>query len=179
MFVKQLLPALVAIGSAAAQSATCTVSTTTVNSQAEATKLSSCGTVKGTVVVGSESGATIDLSGPKEITGDLIVQDNGQLTTLQSTSLQKVGGNFKLGNATFVSTLSFEKLTEVQSIDWVSVTRLDTVTLGPLTKADNIRISDTILSNLDAFALASVKGFKIDNNRRLTKYSSQLTELSD
>lgn len=130
-------------------------------------------------MVGSESGATIDLSGPKEITGDLIVQDNGQLTTLQSTSLQKVGGNFKLGNATFVSTLSFEKLTEVQSIDWVSVTRLDTVTLGPLTKADNIRISDTILSNLDAFALASVKGFKIDNNRRLTKYSSQLTELSD
>jgi hypothetical protein len=179
MFVKQLLPALVAIGSAAAQSATCTVSTTTVNSQAEATKLSSCGTVKGTVVLGSESGATIDLSGPKEITGDLIIRNNGQLTSLQSSSLQKVGGNFKLENVTFINTLSFEKLTEVQSIEWVSVTRLDTVSLGPLSKADNIRLSDTFLNTLDAFALSTVKKFKIDNNRRLTKYASQLTELSD
>jgi hypothetical protein len=178
MFVKQLLPALVAIGSAAAQSATCTVSTTTVNSQAEATKLASCGTVKGTVVLGSESGATIDLSGPKEITGDLIIRNNGQLTTLQSSSLQKVGGNFKLENVTFINTLSFEKLTEVQSIEWVSVTRLDTVSLGPLAKADNIRLSDTFLNTLDAFALSTVKKFKIDNNRRLTKYASQLTDLS-
>lgn len=178
MFVKQLLPALVAIGSAAAQSATCTVSTTTVNSQAEATKLASCGTVKGTVVLGSESGATIDLSGPKEITGDLIIRNNGQLTSLQSTSLQKVGGNFKLENVTFINTLSFEKLTEVNSLEWVSVTRLDTVTLGPLTKAENIRLSDTFLNTLDAFTLSTVSTFKIDNNRRLTKYASQLTELS-
>jgi hypothetical protein len=179
MFVKQLLPALVAIGSAAAQSSTCTVSTTTVNSQAEATKLSSCGTIKGTVVLGSESGATIDFSGPKEITGDFIIRNNGQLTTLQSSSLQKIGGNFKLENATFINTLSFEKLTEVQSIEWVTVNRLDKVTLGPLTKADNIRLSDTSLNTLDAFALSTVKKFKIDNNSRLTKYASQLTDLGD
>jgi hypothetical protein len=129
-------------------------------------------------VLGSESGATIDLSGPKEITGDLIIRNNGQLTSLQSSSLQKVGGNFKLENVTFINTLSFEKLTEVNSLEWVSVTRLDTVTLGPLSKAENIRLSDTFLNTLDAFALSSVDTIKIDNNRRLTKYSSKLTALS-
>lgn len=179
MFVKQLLPALVAIGSAAAQSATCTVSTTTVNSQAEATKLSSCGTVKGTVVVGSESGATIEISGPKEITGDLIVRNNGVLSTFSSTSLQKVGGNFKLENVTFLNSLQFPELKEAKSIEWVSLTRLDTLTLGPLAKADSVRLSDTFLNTLDGFALPTVKSFKIDNNRRLTKYTSELTSVEE
>lgn len=179
MFVKQLLPALVAIGSAAAQSATCTVSTTTVNSQAEATKLASCGTVKGTVVLGSQSGATVDLSGPKEITGDLIVRNNGMLESFSSSSLQKIGGNFKLENVTFLTSLQFPKLTESQSIEWVSVTRMDTVSLGPLDKAENVRLSDTFLNTLDAFALSTVRKLKLDNNRRLSKYTSQLTELSD
>jgi hypothetical protein len=178
MFVKQLLPALVAIGSAAAQSATCTVSTTTINSQAEATKLSSCGTVKGSVVVGSESGATIEITGPKEITGDLIVRNNGVLSTF-SSSVQKIGGNFKLENVTFLNSLQFSELKEAKSIEWVSLTRLDTLSLGPLEKAENVRLSDTFLNTLDGFALATVKSFKIDNNRRLTKYTSKLKSVEE
>ncbi|EAQ85740.1 hypothetical protein CHGG_06993 [Chaetomium globosum CBS 148.51] len=179
MFVKQLLPALVAIGSAAAQSATCTVSTTTINGQAEATKLAGCGTVKGTVVLGSQGGATVELSGPKEITGNLIVENNGMLETFSSPSLQKIGGTFRLQNVTFLTSLQFPKLTEAQSIEWGSVTRLDSVTLGPLDKADNVRVSDTFLDNLDAFSLTTVKKLTLDNNRRLSKYTSQLTSLSD
>jgi hypothetical protein len=178
MFVKQLLPALAAIGSVAAQSGTCTVSTTTVNSQAEATKLASCRTVKGTVVIGSESGATIDLSGPEEITGDLIVRNNSQLATFSSSSVQKIGGNFKLEEATFLTSLQFPELTEARSIEWVSVTLLNTVSLGPLTKADNVRLSDTFLDTLDGFALSSAKSFKLDNNRRLSEYKSKLTQVS-
>jgi len=176
MFVKHLLPAFVAIGSVAAQS-TCTVSTTTVNSQAEATKLASCKTVKGTVVVGSGSGASIDISGPKEITGDLIVQNNGQLTSFQSTSLETIGGTFRLNNVTALNSVSFAELTSAQIVEWVSVTRLDTVTLGPLSKASSVRLSDTFLNTLDGFALSSATDIKLDNNRRLTKYSSQLTHL--
>ncbi|KAK4032480.1 hypothetical protein C8A01DRAFT_20451 [Parachaetomium inaequale] len=178
MFVKYLLPAFVAISSVAAQSATCTVSTTTIKSQAEATKLASCKTVKGTVVLGSESGATVDISGPKEITGDLIVENNGMLQSFQSSSLETIGGKFGLNNVTLLGSLQFPKLTSANAVEWVSLTRLDNLALGPLSKADDIRISDTFLESLDAFALTSVGKFKIDNNGRLTKYSSQLTSLS-
>jgi len=178
MLVKYLLPAFVAIGSVAAQSGTCTVSTTTVKSQAEATKLSSCKTVKGTVIIGAESGASIDISGPKEITGDLIAENNGVLQTFQSSSLETIGGKFGLNNVTLLGSVQFPKLTSASSVEWVSLTRLDNLALGPLSKADDIRLSDTFLESLDEFALTTVDKFKIDNNGRLTKYSSQLTSLS-
>jgi len=176
MFVKHLLPAFVAIGSVAAQS-TCTVSTTTVSSQAEATKLASCKTVKGSVVLGSESGASINISGPEEITGDLIVENNGQLTSFSSSSLETIGGTFRLNNVTALNSISFPQLTAAKTVEWVSVTRLDTVSLGPLSQASSVRLSDTFLNTLDGFALSSATDLKLDNNRRLTKYSSQLTHL--
>ncbi|KAH6627154.1 hypothetical protein B0J18DRAFT_161506 [Chaetomium sp. MPI-SDFR-AT-0129] len=177
MLVKNLLPAFAAIGSAAAQAGVC--KGTTVNSQADASQLASCRTIKGNLIVGPESGAAIDISGPEQITGDFRVENNGQITTLTSTSLQSVGGQFRLNNVTGLNTVDLGKLTTVQSIYWVAATRLDTLTLGPLTKAETIRISDTFLNTLDGFALKSVGSFKIDNNRRLQKYTSQLTDLSD
>jgi len=99
------------------------------------------------------------------------------VSTFSSTSLQKIGGNFKLENVTFLNSLQFSELKEAKSIEWVSLTRLDTLSLGPLEKAENVRLSDTFLNTLDGLALTSVKSFKIDNNRRLTKYTSQLTSV--
>ncbi|KAK4158555.1 hypothetical protein C8A00DRAFT_39266 [Chaetomidium leptoderma] len=178
MFVKNLLPALVAIGSVAAQS-TCTVSTTTVNSQAEATKLASCRTVKGTVVIGSESGASIDISGPKEITGDLRVLDNGVMQDFSSTSLTTIGGSFQMKNVSSLASVQFSSLTSVKTLEWVSVSRLATLKLGPLTKADEVIISDTFLNTLDSINLKTTKKFNINNNGQLTKFSTQLESLED
>ncbi|KAL2178138.1 uncharacterized protein P884DRAFT_198764 [Thermothelomyces heterothallicus CBS 202.75] len=176
MFVKHLLPAFVAIGSVAAQSS-CSSKTTTINSQDDVSKISGCRKVEGSIVLGSESGATIDLTGPREITGDLIVQNNGQIQTLQSSSLESIGGKFEINNATSLNVISFEKLTSATTVEWVSVTRLDTLTLGPLTKAKSVRLSDTFLNTLDGFALSTVTDLKLDNNRRLSKYTSELTSL--
>lgn len=179
MFVKQLLPAFLAIGSAAAQN-TCTfTSTTTVNSQAEATKLASCRTVKGSVLIGTISGSSIDISGPQEITGDLSVLDNGDLENFQSSSLRTVGGAFTLRNVTKLSTLTFSSLTSVRALAWQSVTNLNSVTLGPLSKADEVTISDTFLDTLTGLNLTSVNKLDINNNRRLKKFSTGLENLSD
>jgi len=79
---------------------------------------------------------------------------------------------------TALNSLSFSKLTAADTVEWVSVTRLDTLSLGPLSKASSVRLSDTFLNTLDGFALTSATDLKLDNNRRLTKYSSQLTHLS-
>ncbi|KAL2170339.1 hypothetical protein VTG60DRAFT_4925 [Thermothelomyces hinnuleus] len=176
MLVKHLLPAFVAIGSVAAQSS-CSSKTTTINSQADVSKISGCRKVEGSIVLGSESGATIDLTGPREIAGDLIVRNNGQIETLQSSSLESIGGKFEINNATSLNVISFEKLTSATTVEWVSVTRLDTLTLGPLTKAKSVRLSDTFLNTLDGFALSTVTDLKLDNNRRLSKYTSELTNL--
>ncbi|KAK4121327.1 hypothetical protein N657DRAFT_577959 [Parathielavia appendiculata] len=180
MFVKHLLPAFVAIGSVAAQS-TCTVeeSTTTVNSQADATKLASCDVVDGSVVIGTDTGARIDISGPKEITGSLEVLDNGVLETLTSSDLEKIGGAFTMRNVTLLTALDFSKLTQVQSLNWQSLNRIATLRLGPISQAEEVTISDTFLDKLDGIDLESVRKLDINNNMRLQKFTTQLKDLSD
>ncbi len=160
---------------------TCTVSssTTTVNSQADATKLASCGTVKGSIVVGPLAGSNLDLSGFKAVTGDLSVLNNGVLETLVSSTLTTVGGAFTMNNVTKLNTLNFASLTSVGSLKWQSVTNLNAVTLGPLTKADEVTISDTFLDTLTGIDLTTVRTLDINNNRRLKTFASKLGSLSD
>lgn len=181
MFVKYLLPAFVAIGSVAAQAGTCTISggTTTVKSQAEATKLAGCKTVKGSVVIGEEAGANIDINGPREISGDFTVLNNGVLETFSSSSLEKVGGAFTLNNVTKLSDLQFAYLKEVKSLEFTSVTNLNGMRFAPLSKAESVIISDTFLNSLDGIDLVSVGRLDINNNRRLTKFETKLKSLSD
>ncbi|KAL2118565.1 hypothetical protein VTJ04DRAFT_8225 [Mycothermus thermophilus] len=180
MLVKHLLPALAAIGSAAAQS-TCTVSggTTTVASAAEATKLAGCKTLRGSVVFGRQTGAAIDISGTEQITGDLRIEDNGELETITSSTLKSIGGAFTIRNVTKINSINFGSLTSVDSLEWQSLGLLSSITLGPLTSAKSVSISDTVLQSLDGIELTSVDIFNINNNRRLQQYASKLRSVGD
>lgn len=157
------------------------MSTTTIHSQAEATGLASCRTVQGTVLIAPDAGPQIDISGPSRITGDLIVEDNGIIESLRGNDLTIVGGRFFMRNVTRLSTLSLPSLTQVKTLTWRTLNALDTLNIGPpgLTKAEEVIISDTFLSSLDGIDLTSVKSMGIDNNRRLTEFTTQLGNLSD
>ncbi|KAJ9156173.1 GPI-anchored cell wall organization protein ecm33 [Pleurostoma richardsiae] len=182
MYGKLLLPALAAATLVSAQSSsTCTQSTITINSAADATAISSCETIKGSIEIGTETGATIDLSGPSQITGDLTLLNNGAIVTLQSSTLGSIGGAFKLQNITVLSTLSFQSLESVGSISWQSLPALGSLTFGTpgVTTAKSVVISDTFLSSLDGIDLNTVALMDINNNRRLTEFSSQLGNLTD
>jgi len=179
MLVKHLLPAFVAVGSAAAQSQTCTVSTTTINSQAEATRLAGCKVVKGSVLLSNSTGAAIDISGPEEITGDLTVINNEAIQNFKSSSLEKIGGEFRLNNVQGLREVQFPELTEVQKLSILSAPGLSTLTFGPLTKADEVTVSDTVLTALDAIDVMTINKLDINNNRRLEKFATQLKSLSD
>ncbi|KAK3942240.1 GPI-anchored cell wall organization protein ecm33 [Diplogelasinospora grovesii] len=181
MIAKQLLPALAAIGSVAAKSATtCTVSTTTINSQADATGLASCSAVKGSVLIAPGAGPQIDISGPSTISGDVILLNNGIITSLTSSNLGTIGGEFHLQNVTLLSTLSFMGLGRVGSIVWQSLPALGQLTFGTpgVTEANNVTISDTFLSSLDGIDLTHVSSMDINNNRRLTDFTTQLGNVS-
>jgi hypothetical protein len=180
MLVNYLLPALAVVGSAAAQSSTCTFSSTvTISNQAEATKVSSCKTVKGSVLIGTGAAGAIDISGPKEITGDLSVLDNGLIETLSSDTLTTIGGAFAFKNVTVISTIQFEALKSVQSLSLTTLLRLKTLTFGPLTQADAVTVADTSLEKLDSIDLATVKTLDINNNPQLSTFTSKLGSLSD
>ncbi|KAK1836014.1 hypothetical protein QBC39DRAFT_132118 [Podospora conica] len=180
MIAKVILPALVAIGSVSAQSATCTVVTTTINSQADATGLAGCKTVRGSVLIAPQTGATIDISGPSTITGDLTLLDNGEIQSFRADDLTTVGGTWEMKNVTALSSLIFPSITKVKALDWQTLNALDTLTFtSGLTQAEEVTISDTFLSTLTGIDLTTTKKMRIDNNRRLTSFTTQLRDLSD
>lgn len=182
MIAKQILPVvLAAAGLASAQSSDkCSQTTIEINSQADATGLSSCSTLKGNVVIGENSDNTIDLSGPKKIDGDLVCKNNGKIVTIKSSSLGEITGDFTLSNVTILSTLSLTGLTSVGSITWNSLYELQKLgfTTG-VTKAKSVKIADTKLDSLDGIDLSSVAVMDINNNKRLVSFESSLSSLTD
>jgi len=154
--------------------------TTTINSQADATGLAGCKTVRGSVLIAPQTGATIDISGPSTITGDLTLLDNGEIQSFRSDDLTTIGGAWEMKNVTALSALIFPSITKVKSLDWQTLNAIDTLSFGKgLTQAEEVTISDTFLSSLTGIDLTSVKKMRIDNNRRLTQFTTQLRDLSD
>ena len=166
--------------SLSAQSSSCTQSTFTIGSAAEATALSDCTTLKGDVLIPATSDPQIDLSGPRQIDGDLTLENNGQIISLSSTSLNSVSGTFRLANVTLLSTLNLPALTSVGTITWQSLPALNSLSFTTgVSSAKTVTISDTFLQSLDGIDLDSVGSMDINNNRRLTKFDTSLKNLSE
>lgn len=130
-------------------------------------------------MVDSKLGGTLDLSGPREITGDLRVVSNKGITNLQSNDLEKIGGSFTVRNAESLNAIQFPKLSSVEKLEWQTLNALITLDLGPITEAEEVTVSDTNLRSLDGIDLKSVRKLDINNNAHLTKFTTQLHDLSD
>ncbi|CCC12364.1 hypothetical protein SMACR_05542 [Sordaria macrospora] len=181
MLVKYLAPAVLAIGAASAQSATstCTVSggTTTVNSQADATGLANCKTVKGSVVVTKDVAGDFQISGPLIITGDLKIEDNSKINSIGSETLEQIGGEFKISKTTQLNSISMPKLTQVNKLTWQSIGNPAEMGITQLNKVDEVTISDTKLRSIDAINVTSISSMNLDNNQFITKYEPAIKEI--
>ncbi|KAI0134395.1 hypothetical protein BJ170DRAFT_197320 [Xylariales sp. AK1849] len=182
MYSKQFLSAIAALSMASGAVAVgCNDATATIQSAADATSIASCETVKGSVLIDTVTDNTLDLGGKlTSIGGDLIALNNGGLISLSSSSLQTIGGAFQLHNVTLMSTLAFTALTSVDSIDWQTLNALSTLTFGNpgVTSAKSVIIADTFLSSLDGINVHSLDTMNINNNHKLTEFSTQLYNLS-
>jgi len=180
MFTSKLL--LLAVGAVSVSAATntvCSQPTATVTSQADADTLAGCQTVKGSVLISNASAGGINLDGPESITGDLICENAGQLTTFTSSSLGSISGTFNLNNLTLLSTLSFTDLTSVGDINFVALPALSQLTFpSTVKKANSLVISNTFLSTLDGINLMSAASIDINNNNRLQTFSTQIVNIT-
>ncbi|EDN94698.1 hypothetical protein SS1G_10572 [Sclerotinia sclerotiorum 1980 UF-70] len=176
MFSKVLLPALAVIGTAAAATnSICSQSTATINNAADATALADCKTIKGDVLVSTAAAATIQIDGPQEIDGDLIVENNGAITSLSSTTISTITGTFGLSNLTLLSTLQFNALDTVGTINWAALPALSALTFTKSVRtASSVTITNTFLNSLDGINLNTVDTLNINNNNRLRTFSTQV-----
>ncbi|KAI1380849.1 hypothetical protein F4677DRAFT_201230 [Hypoxylon crocopeplum] len=183
MYSKQILSAVAALSMASGVFGVgCDDPTATIRSAADATQVANCESIDGDVVIATTAGPDIDIGGRlQEIGGDLRAENNGLLNSLRSDSLQTIGGAFALKNVTKLSTLSFSRLGEVGSIDWATLNALPEPTFGNpgITKAKSVTIADTFIENIDGINVESVTDMNINNNRRLTKFSTSIKSLSN
>lgn len=183
MHAKELVSAVAALSLVSGVAALgCKDDPVEINNQADADQAGQCKSIDNDLVLDVRAGPTISLGGSlKEIKGSLIVKNNGVLQSLESMKLETIGGTFQLNNVTSLFTLTFPALSEVGAIDWVTLTQLGEPTFGTpgVTKAKSVLVADTGVTNLDGINVQELTDMNINNNRRLSKFSTSIKSLSN
>lgn len=108
------------------------------------------------------------MNGIKEISGSLIARNSSTLSELSAPNLESIGDKFELDTLESLTTLSMGSLTSVGSIKWSVMSRLQSLDFGKkVTKADNVEITNTGLTNLDGISLDKIGRLDITENRYL------------
>ena len=119
-------------------------------------------------MIDSKVAGTIQIDGVAQITGDLRCVNATKLTSLSADKLGTIGGKFYLEELQILTTLQFDSLEEVKTIQWVALPALSSLafTRG-VSMVENILISNTGLTSLQGLELETVGLMDINNNRYL------------
>ncbi|KAI1439279.1 GPI-anchored cell wall organization protein ecm33 [Xylaria sp. CBS 124048] len=182
MYSKELF-AVAALGFASGAAAVgCKDDPVVIRNQQDADQVAKCSTIPHDLVLDTSAGPAIDLGSTlTEIQGSLQVNNNGLIQTLSCESLKTIGNTFQLHNLTSLTSLMFTGLEEVGSIDWITLSKLPEPTFGEpgITKAQSIMVSDTFIENLNGLNVQNVADMNINNNHRLTLFSTSIKTLSN
>ncbi|KAJ2991623.1 hypothetical protein NUW58_g2448 [Xylaria curta] len=183
MYSKELVSAIAALGLVSGVAALgCRDDPVEIKNQADATQAGNCDSIPNDVVFDSMAGVDIIFgSRLTKIGGSLIVRNNSVIHSLQSSSLQTIGGTFELNNVISLTSLVFPKLTEVGAIQWITLSALPEPTFGTpgITKAKSVLVADTFVANLDGINVQELTDMNINNNDRLSKFSTSIKSLSN
>lgn len=118
--------------------------------------------------------------GPKEITGDFIVNNATQLVGVSSTSITTIGGTLRLQGLQLLSSFQMSSLKSVKNLELVNLAQLSGLTFGTtgVTKASSIKIQDTFISDLSGLNVATADNITIANNGRLSMFNSKLENVT-
>ncbi|WEW55484.1 cell wall protein Ecm33 [Emydomyces testavorans] len=167
-FIKFLLPALAITGLAAAASGDC--DSKTIQNQGDADALASCKTISGNLEISPKASGTISISGVERITGKFTCKGAENMTELSASKLASIEDTFMLSGLTTLATLKFDALSQVNSINFEALPRLQQLSFSKgVTKADRVRITNTDLVNLNGIDLETVGDMDISNNPHLTE----------
>ena len=150
-------------------SAQCDGPRTQVQNQGDITALASCQKLTGDLIISENAAGTLNIAGIREITGNLVCQNAGALTSISSPDLQTLGGTFGLANLTILSTLQMDSLTSVNEIQWIGLPALQSLSFRRgITTANKVLVSNTQLASLSGIELETVGTMNINNNNYLS-----------
>ncbi|KOS21572.1 Meiotic expression up-regulated protein 10 [Escovopsis weberi] len=163
-------------GVASAVQATCTTDIVITSP----TPTIECDVVDANIRVDPAVNGDLVIEGPKQIKGDLIIANATSLISISSNSINSIQGTFSMINLELLSSLNLASLNSLSGLTLTKLPQLSSLSFSPsgITKANDILIQDTFLSNLDGLNIVEVDSFVVTNNRKLTKIDSGLTNIT-
>jgi len=146
----------------------------------EPTPVIDCEVVDAAITVKEDVAGELVISGPKQLKGDLIINNASSLISIGSDTINSIGGRFALTELNSLNAIKFGSLESLNELSMIKLNRLSDVTFGTegITEATTVTITDTFIDDLSGLKLNTVETLQIDNNRRLTKFNSQLQNIT-
>lgn len=147
----------------------------------EATPSIDCEVVDADITVDEDVAGALVIDGPEQIKGNLIINNATGLLSIQSNTINSIGGRFELKELNSLNSITMDSLRNVNELEMMKLTSLRELTFGSegVTKASKVRITDTILPSLSGLMLSTVESLQIDNNPRLARFDSNLINITD
>lgn len=147
----------------------------------EATPSIDCDVVDADITVGEDVSGALVIDGPKQLKGDLIINNATGLISIQSNTINSIGGKFELKELNSLNTITMDSLRNVNDLTMEKLTSLRELTFGSegVTKAAKVKITDTFLNSLSGLMLSTVESLQIDNNGRLADFESDLVNITE
>ncbi|ABN67160.1 hypothetical protoplast-secreted beta-1,6-N-acetylglucosaminyltransferase, contains WSC domain (ECM33) [Scheffersomyces stipitis CBS 6054] len=158
----------------------CSLSTT-ITAVGELETLNACSTLDGSITITGQEIINADLSGVREIKGDLKFFNSTSIVSLNLNQLQNIteGGSLSVVSLTTLASIDFTSLTNVDQVLLTSLPSLGNLVMGfGVVHAGHIEISDTAINSLSRFVsfLNTVRHLELNSNKNIT--SIDLTNLN-
>ncbi len=147
----------------------------------ELTKDFDCEVVQGLVSVDDSLNGKLVISGAKQFMGGFNVSGVTNLLSIESASLNAIGGEFTLQDLNLLSSLQLTALKSINQLTMLRLNLISDLTFGGsgVSNATDVTINDcNALSDLSGLQLTTVNNLKIINNPSLTKFDSALKTIN-
>lgn len=140
-----------------------------------------CDVVDAKITVEDSVAGNLLLDGPRTIKGDLIINNATNLLAIQSNTIRSIEGKFALVGLNSLNSITMDSLRTINNLQMEKLPALRDLTFGSegVTEASEVQVTDTFLSSLSGLKLATVETLRIDNNDRLTRFDSDLVNVTD
>ncbi|KAM9914921.1 hypothetical protein OXX69_000193 [Metschnikowia pulcherrima] len=191
MQFKTLAVAAAVSGLAAANNSTLTTATPSVTSacsfkdftataSSQVASVAACATAVGDILISGDAFGAIDITGVKQIYGDLRINGTQQATSFNAPTLQLVSGQLEISDATILSNVNLAQLTTVGTLVYNALPALESTGLtSGVTSAESILFTNTGLTSLSGINVYKLTTFEVSNNADIASIDSGLESVTD
>lgn len=158
----------------------CSFSSFTATASSQLAQVAACATAVGDIFITGDSFGLIDITGTKQVFGNLRINGTQKATVFNAPTLQLVSGELKISDATVLANVNLAQLTTVGSLYYNALPALqDTGLTSGITSAEKITFANTGLTSLSGINVSTLKTFDVNNNQDINSINTTLTSVTD